>query len=60
MSNYVDWSEHYLKVEQHLREVLQLMLKKNYSEAQKKAMDLSVDGHLMRQAIKLEEEKWKK
>jgi len=58
MSEYVDWSEHYIKVKQHLEEVLQLMLKKNYSEARKKAMDLSVDGHLMRQAITLEEEKW--
>jgi len=31
---------------------------KKYSEARKKAMDLSVDGHLMRQAIIIEEEKW--
>jgi hypothetical protein len=60
MSEYVDWSEHWINVKKHLREIQDLMNTKKYSEAKKKAMDLSVDGHLMRQAIILEEEKWTK
>jgi hypothetical protein len=57
MSEYIDWSEHWLNVKKHLKE---LMNSKKYEEAKKKAMDLSVDGHLMRQAITLESEKWDK
>ena len=53
-----DWSEHWLNVKKHLKEVQDLMNSKKYAEAKKKAMDLAVDGHLMRQAIILEEEKW--
>ena len=53
-----DWSAYYILVKKHLSEVQDLMNQKKYSEARKKAMDLSVDGHLMRQAITLEEEKW--
>ena len=60
MSEYVDWSEHWINVKKHLREIQDLMNTKKYGEAKKKAMDLSVDGHLMRQAIILEEEKWTK
>ena len=60
MSEYVDWSEHWINVKKHLREIQDLMNTKKYLEAKKKAMDLSVDGHLMRQAIILEEEKWTK
>jgi hypothetical protein len=60
MSEYIDWSEHWLNVKRHLKEVQDLMNSKKYAEAKKKAMDLSVDGHLMRQAIILEEEKWTK
>ena len=53
-----DWSAYFILVKKHLSEVQNLMNAKKYSEARKKAMDLSVDGHLMRQAITLEEEKW--
>ena len=53
-----DWSAYYILVKKHLSEVQDLMNAKKYGEARKKAMDLSVDGHLMRQAIALEEEKW--
>ena len=53
-----DWSSYYILVKKHLSEVQDLMNAKKYGEARKKAMDLSVDGHLMRQAIALEEEKW--
>jgi len=60
MSEYIDWSEHWLNVKKHLKEVQDLMNSKKYAEAKKKAMDLSVDGHLMRQANILEEEKWTK
>jgi len=55
---FEDWSADYILVKKHLSEVQDLMNAKKYSEARKKAMDLSVDGHLMRQAITLEEEKW--
>jgi len=55
---FEDWSAYYILVKKHLSEVQDLMNAKKYSEARKKAMDLSVDGHLMRQAITLEEEKW--
>jgi len=54
---FEDWSAYYILVKKHLSEVQDLMNAKKYSEARKKAMDLSVDGHLMRQAITLEEEK---
>lgn len=59
MSEHVDWSYHFIQVNKHLREVQDLMNEKKYGEAKKKAVDLAVDGHLMRQAIILEEEKWK-
>tara|TARA_R110000796_G_scaffold28346_2_gene77622 strand:+ start:1352 stop:1546 length:195 start_codon:yes stop_codon:yes gene_type:complete len=59
MSEHVDWSYHFLQVNKHLREVQDLMNEKKYGEAKKKAMDLAVDGSLLRHAITLEEEKWK-
>jgi hypothetical protein len=55
-----DWSEHWLNVKKHLKEVQDLMNSKKYAEAKKKATDLSVDGHLLRLSITLEEEKWDK
>jgi hypothetical protein len=51
MSEHADWSYHFIQVKKHLREVQDLMNEKKYGEAKKKAMDLAVDGHLMRQAI---------
>jgi hypothetical protein len=53
-----DWSEHWLNVKKHLKEVQDLMNSKKYAEAKKKATDLSVDGHLLRLSITIEEEKW--
>tara|TARA_R110000764_G_scaffold34605_1_gene77198 strand:- start:392 stop:586 length:195 start_codon:yes stop_codon:yes gene_type:complete len=59
MIEHVDWSEHFLQVNKHLREVQDLMNEKKYGEAKKKATDLVADGILLRHAITLEEEKWK-
>tara|TARA_R110000803_G_scaffold190764_1_gene253351 strand:- start:387 stop:581 length:195 start_codon:yes stop_codon:yes gene_type:complete len=59
MIEHVDWSEHFLQVNKHLREVQDLMNEKKYGEAKKKVIDLVADGILLRHAITLEEEKWK-
>ena len=60
MSEHVDWSYHFLQVNKHLREVQDLMNEKKYGEAKKKVIDLVADGILLRHAITLEEDKWKK
>ena len=60
MSEYIDWSEHWLNVKKHLKEVQDLMNSKKYAEAKKKTIALVADGILLRHAITLEEEKWDK